>query len=122
MSERTILSSFLSEADAQQAAERIQALGVNVTQVDELHAFSGSPPPRRAFPISGKIAGLSSLTLNTVPLSRDASILLAADPSASGMADGADRVTGRNWLLTVVCPEELVDQAVAIIRESGGYT
>lgn len=122
MAERTVLSSFYSEADAKRAERQIQSLGIEVTQVSELHAYPGDMPDRRAFPISGKIPSLASLTLNTDPSSRDAGVLLAADPAASGMTDGADNVTGRNFLLTVVCPEAQVEQVVNIIKDCGGYT
>jgi hypothetical protein len=122
LAERTILASFYSEAEAKQAANEIQALGVEVAQVDELHAYSPIEPNRDAFLISGKIPSLASITLNTVPDSRDSGALLAADPSASGMADGEGNVTGRNYLLTAICPENLVDTAVRVIRACNGYT
>ncbi|MCL6516026.1 hypothetical protein [Alicyclobacillus sp.] len=122
MAERTVLSSFRSEADARHAEKKIRALGVEVTQVSELHAYPGGMPERNAFPISGKIQGLASLTLNTDPSTHEAGVLLAADPAASGMSDGADNVTGRNFLLTVVCPEDRVEQVVQVIKDCDGYT
>ncbi|MBX5435802.1 MAG: hypothetical protein IRZ33_01140 [Alicyclobacillaceae bacterium] len=122
MQERTVLASFHSEADASRAAEQIRALGIPVAQVDELHAYGGEPPERHAFIISGQFPGLASITLSHTPDSRDAGVLLAADPSASGMSDGEDNVTGRNWLLTVVCPEHLVEDVVRLIKDCGGYT
>ncbi|MCL6547438.1 MAG: hypothetical protein K6T30_00840 [Alicyclobacillus sp.] len=122
MAERTVLASFYSEADASRAAEQIRDLGVEVTQVDELHAYGGEQPERHSFLISGQFAGLATLTLSHTPSTRDSGVLLAADPSASGMTDGEDNITGRNWLLTVVCPEHLVDQVVTRIKACGGYT
>jgi hypothetical protein len=122
MRERTILSSFYSEAEANQAAQQIRDLGVEVAKVDQLRAYSGPIPERRAFPISGHIPSLSSLTLNTEVSSRDWGILLAADPAASGMTDGQDNITGRNFLLTVVCPEDRVEECVRVIKECNGYT
>jgi hypothetical protein len=122
MAERTVLSSFYSEADAKRAEQQIRSLGIEVTQVSELHAYPGDRPDVRAFPVSGKIPGLASLTLNTDPSSRDAGVLLATDPAASGMTDGAGNVTGRNFLLTVVCPEAQVEPVVGIIQDCGGYT
>lgn len=122
MRERTILSSFYSEAEAQQAADKIRNLGIDVVQIDELHAYTGFNPERRVYPISGDIPSLSSLTLHVDVASRDAGVLLAADPCASGMSDGQDNVTGRNFLLTVVCAEEKVEEAVQIIKACNGYT
>jgi hypothetical protein len=122
MRERTILASFYSEAEADRAAQKIHDLGVEVAQVDQLRAFAGPMPARKAFPISGQIPSLSSLTLNTEVPSRDWGVLLAVDPSASGMADGQDNITGRNYLLTVICPEDKVEECVRIIKECNGYT
>lgn len=122
MAERTILASFFSEAEAKQAANEIRALGVEVAQVDELHAYSPIGPNREAFLISGKIPSLASITLNTIPESKDSAALLAADPAASGMADGEGNITGRNYLLTAICPEDQVDPAVQIIKARNGYT
>jgi hypothetical protein len=122
MQERSVLASFLSQSDALDAAKRIQALGIKVTKVDELHAYPGPPPARDSFIISGEIPSLASITLGTSPGSRDAGVLLSADPAASGMADGEGQITRRNWLLTVVCPESAVDKVVETIRQCGGYT
>ncbi len=122
MVERTVLASFYSEPEAKQAADEIKQLGVETTQVDQLHAYGGILPEKRLFPISGNIPSLASLTLNTIPSSRDKSVLMAADPAASGMSDGQGNITGRNYLLTVVCPNEIVDQVVQIIRNNRGYT
>ncbi|MCL6631756.1 MAG: hypothetical protein K6T63_03910 [Alicyclobacillus herbarius] len=123
MKERTVLASFFSESDANQAADRIHNLGVKTTQVAQLHT-GGFGDEGRPIPIAGKIQSLASLTLQA-DTSRDAAVLLAADPSASGMADTAEgpSVSGeRNFLLTVVCPEEKVEEVVQIIKECNGYT
>jgi hypothetical protein len=122
MIERTVLASFYSELEAKQAADAIKQLGVETAQVDQLHAYGGVIPEKRIYPISGGIPGLASLTLNTIPSSRDASILLAVDPAASGMSDGQENMTGRNFLLTVICQNKLVEQVVQIIRDNRGFT
>lgn len=122
MSERTVLSSFYSRPDAENAANLIHRLGVETAQVDELHLY---PTPRSNRPIhtiSGDIPSLASLTLNSTPYSRDAGVLMAADPAASGMSDGGDNITGRNFLLTVVCAENDVEAVVQIINDGNGYT
>lgn len=122
MKERTVLASFYSEEEAKQAAEQIKALGIEVAEVDQLHAYNGFTPEKRSFTISGDIPSLASLTLNTTPFSRDAGILMAADPSASGMSDGQDNITGRNYLLTVISPNETVPKVVSLIKSNRGYT
>ena len=125
MGERSILSSFLTEEDAQTAAKKVKALGIEVAKVDPLNQFAGPEPNINSFPITGNISSLASLTLDVSPSSRDAGVLLAAGPSASGMSDGddpRDDMTGRNYLLTVVCDDRLVDEAVSVIKECNGYT
>jgi len=122
MSERTVLSSFYSQSDAEAAAIQIHELGVETVQVDELHRYPTHSVSRPLYTISGDIPSLASLTLHSTPYSRDAAVLLATDPSASGMADGRDNITGRNFLLTVVCPENDVESVVSIIKSTNGYT
>ncbi|GGI95198.1 hypothetical protein GCM10010885_01000 [Alicyclobacillus cellulosilyticus] len=122
MNERTVLASFLCEEDARRAEAEIRALGVHVTQVDDLAGVPGRPPDRDSFLISGDFPGLASITLGRTGQGPDAAALLAAHPAASGMADGADIITGRNVLLTVVCPEALTEQVVRVIRACGGST
>ena len=122
MSTQTVLASFYSNEEATEAANQCRILGCEVAQVDELRAYTGVIPTKRTYPISGNIQSLSSLTLDVVAASRDASVLLAADPAASGLSDGQDNVTGRNYLLTVICEPGSVDSVVQIIRSHHGYT
>lgn len=121
MSNRTILASFLSSHDANLAADKIHNLGIEIAKVDELQG-SGGEPDLHSYLISGEIPSLAAITLDKQPLSRDVGVLLAADPSASGMSDGRDNITGRNFLLTVVCREDLVEPVVKIIKDCNGYT
>lgn len=122
MSERTVLASFYSSDEATKAQKEIQQMGIEVAQVDQLHAYQGTDPNRDAFLISGKIPSIANVTLGTNPMSRDAGILLGADPAASGMSDGDGNITGRNYLLTVVCNEVKVDSVVDCIKRCNGFT
>lgn len=122
LKERTVLSSFYSEEEAKNAAEKIAQLGIEVTQVEELRPYYGIRSKQRAMPITGDIPSLASLTLNASAGTQDMNVLLAASVSASGMSDGQDQVTGRNYLLTVVSPEALVENVVQIIKDCNGYT
>lgn len=122
MTERTVLSSFYSRPEAEAVSEHIKALGIEVAQVDELHVYPNPYPTRRNYPISGDIPSLANLTLGANPTSRDASILMASDPSASGMADGPDESIGRNYLLTVICDSKQIDEVVKFIKDGNGYT
>lgn len=122
MGERSILSSFLTEDDAQTAAQKVKDLGIEVAKVDPLRTLG---PDIHSFPITGNLPSLASLTLDVSPSSHEDGVLLAADPSASGMSDGDDTrddMARRNYLLTVVCDDSLVDEAVSVIKACKGYT
>ena len=72
-------------------------------------------------PITVEIPSLGNLTLaGDFPSGRDASVLAAVDPDASGMADRGDDNMNRSVLLTAVVPEERGDEATEIIRSFGG--
>lgn len=120
--ERSVFAAFYSEKEARAAEKKIRALGVVTTQIAPLTHYGNEDNNPQSIPIAGKISSLANLTLGTNPQSRDASILLASDPAASGMSDGQGEITGRNYLLTVVCNEPLVDRVVRIIKEENGYT
>ncbi|MDQ0190926.1 hypothetical protein JI721_06140 [Alicyclobacillus cycloheptanicus] len=122
MSERTVLASFYSRPEAQKAADQVKSLGIDTAEVAELHGYSDDAPPQNAYLISGKISSLSSVTLGANPSSRDVGILLSADPAAYSMAGNPDRALSRNYLLTVVCPDEQVDTVVNIIKDCNGFT
>ncbi len=120
--ERSVLASFHSESEANKAQERIKQLGVIATQVAHFSAYGRPDNEDPIHAISGDISSLANLSMNTSVGSRDAGILLSADPAASGMSDGDDRITGRDWLLTVVCADNQVETVVKIIKECNGYT
>lgn len=125
MGERSILSSFLSAEDAEIAANEIKALGIEVAKVDALRSVAGADAHIHSFPITGNIPSLASLTLDVSPSSENDGVLLAAGPSASGMSgadDMNDDSSGRNFLLTVVCDDSFVDEAVKVIKKCRGYT
>ncbi|RNB83411.1 hypothetical protein EDM56_22365 [Brevibacillus fluminis] len=120
MEERNILAGFFTEEDAEKAAKQLKQKGFETVQVDHIGLFPGDGTDKIMNPISGEIPSLGSLTLAGDFSSKDASILAAANPSASGMADGSHDGVGRTVLLTAVVPEERGDEAVAIIRACGG--
>jgi hypothetical protein len=95
----SVLSSFRSREEAKGAMKKILTLGIGQDAV-QVAALAGDESAN----------------------SRDASVLRAADPVNSGMADGKGMVTGYNWLLTVIAPENLVERVVRIVKENGGFT
>lgn len=121
MKERNILAGFYTEEDARKASDKLKQAGFSIVQVDHIGLYPGDGVEQITNPISGEIPSLGSLTLSgDFPSGRDASVLAASDPSASGMADGSHEGVGRNILLTAVVPEEKGDEAVEIIRACGG--
>ncbi|MBO8165109.1 MAG: hypothetical protein H0Z34_15610 [Brevibacillus sp.] len=120
MKERNILAGFQSADNANKAAEQLRQAGFETVQVEIIDRYPGEGVEQVINPISGKIPSLGNLTLDAdFPSGRDASVLAAADPSASGMADGGQDRNG-SVLLTAVVPEERGDEAAEIIRSFGG--
>ncbi|UOF89773.1 hypothetical protein LSG31_18140 [Fodinisporobacter ferrooxydans] len=126
--ERAILSWFKSRSEAEKAVRALQGIGVETTQVAETSAYSHVEETDHLMnPITGHIPSLNSLTFGYMPTSRDAAILNAVKPDASGMTDGMDEfgpnsLTSYNYLLTVVTKDSLVEKSVDIIKQQGGLT
>jgi len=123
MKERNILAGFRSPDDANKAAEQLRKSGFTTVQVDTVSQYPGDGIDKITNPIAGEVPSLGSLTLEAdFHSGREASVLAAADPSASGMADRNMEDIGRNILLTAVVPEERGDEAAEIIKSFGGQT
>jgi hypothetical protein len=124
MSERAILAYFHSPEQAEGAASKLKALRVGTIRIDRISPYpsdSDMGVDHIMNPITGDFPGLGSLTLNTRFNSREAAIMAAADPSASGLSDGGDeRVTGRDILLTAVVDESVYEKALRVCEQSGG--
>jgi hypothetical protein len=119
--ERNILSGFRTMEDAEKAANLLRQSGFETVQVDMIGQFPGDGVERILNPISGDFPSLGNITLAAdFPNSRDASVLAAASPDASGMADRGDDNLHANVLLTAVVPEDRGDEATNIIRDCGG--
>jgi hypothetical protein len=124
MSEQAILAYFHSPEQAEGAASKLRALRVGTIRIDRFSPYpsAGDMGAERIMnPITSDFPGLGSLTLNARFDSREAAIMAAADPSASGLSDGGyDRVTGRDILLTAVVDEGIYEQALRVCEQSGG--
>lgn len=121
MKERNILAGFSSIDAAEQAAQALKQAGFQTIQVDGVGQYPGEGVEKVMNPISGEIPSLGNLTLDAdFPNGRDASVLAAADPSASGMSDGGQDMISNSILLTCVVPENQGDQATQLIRSFGG--
>lgn len=119
--EQAILASFADPDVAQNAKQDLQNIGISTVQIDRVSTAPGEPTQEYMNPITGNIESLGKLTLGTSFAGRNASVLAATDPAASGMSAG-DTVTGQDILLTVVSPKDKVEQAVQIIKSHGGTT
>lgn len=120
MKEQNILSGFSTEEAASHAKKALLEAGFSIVQIDHVGQLPGSGVDSILNPITGEFSSLASLTLSgDFPSGRDASVLAAADPDASGMADsGDDPFTP--FLLTAVVPEDRNAEATEIIRSFGG--
>lgn len=124
---RSILATFPSTTQARKAVEALKEAGYRHVQIDRVSEYP-SPPSQPANPeFNNPVAGLAtsntglSLYSSDHLMDDDARPLVAADPAVSGMAGTHEIVGGRNVLVTVVCPEGKVDEAVRIIKERGGW-
>ncbi|MCK9906010.1 hypothetical protein MXD63_39220, partial [Frankia sp. Cpl3] len=115
-----ILAGFRTPDDAGAAAEALRQAGFQTIQVDMVSKYPGDGVEKRMNPITGAIPSLGTITLGAnFPSARDASVLAAADPAASGMSDGGQDTSGATVLLTAVVPEERGDEATEILRSFG---
>jgi len=117
--EQNILAGFSSEDAAMRAKEALNAAGFTITQIDHIGQFPGDGIEQILNPITGRIPSLGYLTLAGDFSSRDASVLAAADPDASGMSDRGDDFN-TPFLLTAVVLEDRNAEATEIIRSFGG--
>ncbi|AUM67206.1 hypothetical protein C0R09_23290 [Brevibacillus laterosporus] len=121
MKEISILAGFSSLQSAQQAANELQQLGCSTVKIDEVSSYPGKGVDRIMNPITGEIPNLGSMTLSgDFPSGRDASVLAASDPSASGMADRGAEATMPNLLLTCLVDDAISSKANQIIQSHGG--
>ncbi|UUZ96159.1 hypothetical protein LJK87_18500 [Paenibacillus sp. P25] len=129
MAEKGIMAYFTTPAEAEKCVPKLRALRALDIQVDRVGQFPGSGVSETFNPISNSdFPGLAYLTLGAAPMDRDAGILGAAEPDASGLSDGSRELMAagqngpnqRDILLTVVVDEASYEQALRVIREAGG--
>jgi hypothetical protein len=121
MAEKNILAYFHSPEQAEGIASKLNALRAVAVQIDRFSRYPGEGMNNMMNPLTGNITSLATLTQGADISSRDEGILIAADPSASGLSDGGDGgVTGRDILLTAVVDESVYEQALRVIEQGGG--
>lgn len=122
--ERSILAYFSSDNEARQAAEQIQQMGIEEIQIDRIARYPADSNAGIDNALTGE-PNLSDLTAfggDTDSFhSNDSRVMVAADPSVSGIGNTNYGVAGgRSFLLTVVTDEQKAQRVEEIIKQRGG--
>ena len=118
--ERAIIAGFNTMEQAEKTAkalEQVETIDISIDRVS-IHGVAKFED-RDLNPITGDFPGLANATYDD-KMGRDSSVLAAAHPSASGMADGNDENVGMDVVLTVVVNANNYDKAAQIVRQNGG--
>lgn len=119
--EKAIIAGFTTLHAAQQAQKALNSLNVIDLNIDRISEHPVTDWDTRLHnPITGRYPGLANAVYNTT-FNRDQSVLVSADPSASGMSAGGDKTNmGTDIVLTVVVDNKDYEEAMAIIKKHGG--
>lgn len=121
MAEKNILAYFKSPEEAEGVSTKLKSLRAIDVSIDRFGRYPGDGVEEVMNPITGNIPSLGKLTLDADFAGRNASILAAADVSASGMSHGGQGgPTGRDILLTAVVDEQVYAQAMQVIQDADG--
>lgn len=123
---RSILAYYTHRGQAEDAQAQLRRQGFDTVQLDRISRYGGESAQQLHNPLTGAFGSLASLSAGAdTDGDDDAGVLIAADTSASGFADGggADYAPGvheQAWLITVVTSEDRANRAVHILEETGG--
>lgn len=120
---RSILGYYVRREQAEEAIARLRREGFETVQLDRISRYGGEAAQQRHNPLTGDFDSLASLSAGAdIDGDADAGALIAADPTASGLAavDYGPGTAGRAWLVTVVTTEDRANRAVHILEETGG--
>jgi hypothetical protein len=121
MAEKSLLAYFHTPEQAEAAAFKLRALRAIDVSVDRFGRYAvtqGTDTDMNQ--LTGDFPSLGQLTLGADAGNIDANVLLAADPSASGMGGTGDEVTGLDVVLAAVVDSGIEEQARRVIRDCGG--
>ncbi len=121
--ERSILAYFPSTTAADRAATALKNAGIEEVQIDRVSRFGVDIDASVNTPINtaGSLSGITMFSSNNREDSDSKKVLLAADPSSSGIGDTNYGVGGRKaFMVTAITKEEKLDQAVNILEQHGG--
>ena len=118
--EQSVFGYFPSSTKAQKALQEIKNLGFEIAQMDRVGMYGNTTNPLDGGALSQ--AGLSLGSSSALPDSTASErVLLAAQPSVSGMAARDYGVAGgETFLLTVVADGVRTPEVMRIIKENGG--
>ncbi|MDF9407927.1 hypothetical protein L7E55_06060 [Pelotomaculum isophthalicicum JI] len=122
--ERSILSYFSSDNQAQKAVNALRNAGMKEVRLDRVSRYGEELNREFNNPVNNALS-LTGLTLfssgDSENLNDNGRILLGADPSSSGYGCADYGVAGgRAFLVTVVTSDKHVNKAVEIIKQKGG--
>jgi hypothetical protein len=120
MKEKSIIAYFRTEKNAQKAVQELKERGFETVQMDRFSQFPGENVVDLDNPISESPSSLASITMGAAISSRDAGVLAAAHPDASGLsgADGLD--APEDVIVTVVTDEAREEEARSLLERAGG--
>ncbi|MNC55503.1 hypothetical protein D3C75_1050390 [compost metagenome] len=119
--EKNVLAYFKTRDEAQEALVKLKALRVEDARIDHVTKYPQENHEIQINPSTGNVTSLAELTQEADTSSRDAGILIAADPAASGMSSGGSGgVTGRDILLTAIVDESIHHQVLHLVEQAGG--
>lgn len=113
--EKSILAYFHDYDEAVQAAQSLREKGFKDFQIDRISGFTScSAYNRSQNSLSSLVLGGSESTGSQI--GRTQNPLRASDPSVSGMSDRHESLTCYPYLLTIVAPQESIDQALDVVK------
>lgn len=115
---RSVLANFDFTHQARECSRVLQAAGFSAVQIDRVSRFPHKVIADTSRPVFGDAESQSENVL-AGQFGDDSGIMLAASNDASAMA-GTQEPRVRGLVLTVLCPEERVDECVQIIERHGG--
>lgn len=123
--EQSILAYFPTSTAAQEAIATLNQAGIKKAQLDRVSRFGVSNDDNYNNPVNqaNTLTGLTLYSANKNNFSdNDERILMAADPSVSGLAsEGYGQAGGKAFLVTVITDQQHLDQATSILKDKGAY-
>lgn len=113
------MAGFHTIEEAKKAAQKLKENGFEELQVDHISMYPGDYLNDLTNPITGNFESLADLTLGSFT-DKNAEVLAAADPNASGMADKAGMDSNYNFLVTLVTDDDHAVQAEDILKKYHG--